>query len=217
MNSKKYSKKKILFFVLLLFILLISFFFLIRSLFPQKKVESFDLGGAISGGFNDLGNKIKGAGGSVGGGINDIKNQVRDIVNNELKNVLNKVKDVIVRPINALFYGITGIFVQIFNILKMIAYKITSLPSCMPFYLVDSIASSILGFIKYVVPGFIYDFFSNLYSWTLGIFVNWFLDLIGWTAADKKCYAFDINSEIYQMTLQTKNIGNSFASSFGKL
>jgi hypothetical protein len=56
-----------------------------------------------------------------------------------------------------------------------------------------------------------------LYSWTLGIFVNWFLNLIGWTEADRRCYAFNINSEISKMNQQTKNIGNSFTSSFGKL
>ena len=207
MNYKKDSKKKILFLVLLLFLLWIVFFFFIRILFPAKKVESFDLGGSISSGFNDVGNSIKGAGNSVGGGVTDMTNQIKRTVDSEIRNL-------VVKPFTSLFKGIGNIFVQLFGVLQAIADKIASLPSCMPFYLVDSMIASILGFIKYVVPGFIYDFFSNLYSWTLGIFVNWFLDLIGWTAADKKCYDFDVNSQISQMSRDAQDIGSSFASAF---
>jgi hypothetical protein len=68
-----------------------------------------------------------------------------------------------------------------------------------------------------IIPGFILSFFNTIYSWTLGIFVNWLLDVTGWNAADRKCYNFNVNSEIKKMNQDAQSIGRAFTSGFGNL
>ena len=203
------KKMKNHYFYLCIYLIVFVFLLLLYLAYIESKTkENFGIGD-ITGGLEKIA-------GDAGGGITDIKNQVRSIVNDQLKSFTGKLVNVIVQPIKGLVYGIGGIFISILNILILIGNKIASLPNCIPFYFVDSIIATVLGFFKYFLPGFIYDFFTNVYNWTLGIFVNWFLNLIGWTDADKKCYAFNIDSQVKKMNDAVKNIGRSFTSSFGK-
>ena len=138
-------------------------------------------------------------------------------VANAIANLAKQIGNAIVKPIIALFKGIGDIFVQIFTILQALANKIASLPGCIPFYMIDTCNSIFQNIIRRFIPGFILDFFNTIYNWTLGIFVKWFLNFIGWNDADQKCYNFNVNSEIQQMSKNLQNIGNAFTSSFGSI
>ena len=167
---------------------------------------------------NDLQNTI---GSQIMSTMKQIESTFNDLIVKKFISVFSQIGDIlkkgIIDPLMALFTGIGDIFVQIFNIIKMIGDKIISLPTCMPFYMVDSFFSFIIGMIKYVVPGFIFDFFNNIYQWTFGIVVNWFLDLIGWTDANQKCYSFNVDDEVSQMDQNLKDISNTFISGFGNI
>ena len=182
---------------------------------------------------NDIQNTLMGQ-------IDTMKTGIQDNLENEINNMTSEVtneinttliskftsfftrlgdifQNAIIQPILAFFMGIADIFVQLFNILKMIADKIGSLPSCIPFYIFDTITSFIISTIKKILPTFIFNFFNNLYNLTLGVIVIWILDFIGWTDADRRCYAFNTDSEISKMKDDTENIGNSFTSGFGDI
>ena len=160
--------------------------------------------------------------------VNQIDTMTTTVASNVNTTMVNKfgsvfaqigsiLKKGIVDPILAFFTGIVQIFVQLFNIIKTVADKIVSLPNCIPFYIFDATSSAIVGFFKNLLPSFMFDFFKNIYNWTLGIFVNWFWNFVGWDDADQRCYNFSIDSEISKMDQVTKDIGNSFKSGFGDI
>ena len=71
----------------------------------------------------------------------EVKKQTLDIVTVKLESVFIQIGDILndglVKPMLVLFKGIGEIFIQIFNILKMIAYKIISLPDCIMPYAIN--------------------------------------------------------------------------------
>jgi hypothetical protein len=150
-----------------------------------------------------------------------VGNNVNTTMTNKFTSVFSQMgtvlKNGIVNPILAFFIGIIGVFVQLFNIIKTIADKIASLPNCIPFYVFDTTSKMIVGFFKSFLPGFIFDFFNNIYQWTLGIFVNWFWNIVGWTDANQRCYNFNVDGEISKMNEATNNISNSFKAGFGDM
>lgn len=182
---------------------------------------------------NDIQNTLMGQIDTMKTGIqdnleNEINNMTSEVTNEINSTLISKFtsfftqlgdifQNAIIQPILAFFMGIGDIFVQLFNILKMIADKIGSLPTCIPFYIFDTITSFIISTIKKILPSFIFNFFNNLYNLTLGVIVIWILDFIGWTDADRRCYAFNTNTEISKMKDDTENIGNSFTSGFGHM
>ena len=167
---------------------------------------------------NELQNTI---GSQIMSAIKKIETTFNDLIVKKFISVFSQIGDIlkkgIIDPLMALFTGIGDIFLQIFNIIEMIGDKIISLPNCMPFYMVNGFFSFIIGMIKYVIPGFIFDFFNNIYQWTFGIIVNWFLDFFGWTEANNKCNAFNVDEEVSQMDENLKDISNTFISGFGNI
>jgi len=160
--------------------------------------------------------------------VKEVNTMTTTVANNVNTTMVNKfgsvftqmgaiLKKGIIDPLITLFKGIITVFVQLFNIIKTVADKIASLPTCIPFYVFDATSKMIVSFFKSFLPGFIFDFFKNIYNWTLGIFVNWFWNFVGWDDANQRCYNFNINSEISKMDQVTKNIGNSFKAGFGKI
>jgi hypothetical protein len=131
-----------------------------------------------------------------------------------LGNVLN---DGIIRPLTTLFTGLGSVFMQIFEILKKMGYKIVSLPGCILFYLINGTVSSILGFISWFIPSWIENPIAGIWNATFGKLLDWFLGLIGYTAASKKCYGFNVDEEIDNMNTSFKKIGDSFSKDFGRL
>ena len=188
---------------------------------------------ALNGIKNEIGNGVKS---QIKNATNELQNTIGSQIMSTMKQIESTFNDLIVKkfvsvftqlgdilkkgiidPLMALFTGIGDIFLQIFNIIKMIGDKIISLPTCMPFYMVNGFFSFMIGIIKYIVPGFIFDFFNNIYQWTFGIVINWVLDFIGWNDANRKCYAFNVDDEVSQMDQNLKDISNSFISGFGNI
>jgi len=188
---------------------------------------------ALNGIKNELANGIKS---QINNAIEQLKNTIGAQIMNAIKQIETTFNDLIVKkfvsvftqigdilkkgiidPLMALFNGIGGIFIQIFNIIQLIGDKIISLPNCMPFYMVNGFFSFIIEMIKYIVPGFIFDFFNNIYQWTFGIIINWFLDFFGWTEANRKCNSFNVDDEVSQMDQNLKDISNTFISGFGNI
>lgn len=150
-----------------------------------------------------------------------IVKETNDLVVNKIKGVfegLGKVLyDGIIKPLRALFVGIGDTFVQLFDILKKIGYKITSLPTCIIYFLINSTIGSINGFFSSITPNFIEKPIVAIWNATFGKLINWFLDLVGYNAASNKCYGFNVNEQIDNINANFKQIGDSFSKDFGKL
>lgn len=192
---------------------------------------------------NNLGKEVTNLGKNVSNGINQMEKTTTKAVN-QIDDKLNKFKEVvlkeandlvikkiqnlftglgnvlndgIVKPLTALFTGIGNIFVQIFEILKKIGYKIVSLPGCILFYLINGTVASILGFISWFIPSWIERPIAAIWNATFGKLLDWFLGLVGYTSASKKCYGFNVDEEIDKMNDNFKKIGKSFTKDFGRL
>jgi F0F1-type ATP synthase membrane subunit b/b' len=124
--------------------------------------------------------------------------------------------DAIVAPLRTLFAGLGNIIMQIFEILKQIGYKIVSLPGCILFYLINGTVSSILGIISAFIPSWIEKPIASIWNATFGKLIDWFLGVVGYKSASKKCYGFDVNEEIDKMNKSFKKIGDSFTKDFGR-
>lgn len=192
---------------------------------------------------NNLGKEVTNLGKTVSNGIkqaektttkavNQIDDKLKDFKNTVLKEandlVIKKIEnlftglgkvlnDGIVKPLIALFTGIGNIFMQLFEILKKMGYKIVSLPGCILFYLINGTVSSILGIISIFVPSWIERPIASIWNATFGKLIDWFLGLVGYTAASKKCYGFNVDEEIDNMNDSFKKIGKSFTKDFGRL
>jgi hypothetical protein len=147
--------------------------------------------------------------------------KTNDLVIKKIENLFtglgNVLNDGIIKPLTTLFTGLGSVFMQIFEILKKMGYKIVSLPGCILFYLINGTVSSILGFISWFIPSWIENPIAAIWNATFGKLLGWFLGLIGYTAASKKCYGFNVDEEIDNMNTSFKKIGDSFSKDFGRL
>lgn len=192
---------------------------------------------------NNLGKEVTSLGKTVSNGIKQVEktttktvNQIdkklesfektvlkkaNDLVITKIKNLFtglgNVLNDGIIKPLTAVFLGIGNIFVQLFEILKKIGYKIVSLPGCILFYLINGTVSSTLGFISWFIPSWIERPIAAIWNATFGKLLGWFLGVVGYTASSKKCYGFDVDEEIDKMNKTFKKIGESFNKNFGRL
>jgi len=139
--------------------------------------------------------------------------KIRDIFT-QIPKVLNTA---IVKPLIALFKGIGNIFIEVFNILKKIGYKIVSLPGCVIYYLINGTFGAITGFLSWVTPDFIEKPIASIWNATFGYIISWFLGWIGYTNASRKCYSFNVNEEIGGMNKQLQNISGAFTKNFGNI
>jgi Skp family chaperone for outer membrane proteins len=157
-----------------------------------------------------------------------ILGQVRALIKTLETKLLGKIKDVftqigrvlnnaIVKPLLALFKGIGNIFIEIFNILKKIGFKIVSLPGCIIYYLINGIIDAIFGFLSWITPNFIEKPIVAIWNATIGALISWFLDWMGFIESSRKCYSFNINEEIGGMNKQLKNIETAFTKNFGNI
>jgi len=153
--------------------------------------------------------------------LGEVKKTTVNIVTEKLTSVFKQIGDIfekgLINPIMVLFTGIGGIFVGIFGILREIGNKIVSLPGCMLTYFFTGIFNAIYSIYKYIIPQFIRNIVSKIYSVTLKYVVDWFLSLIGYTDSARRCYAFNVNGAIDKIEDNAKKIGNSFSSDFGRL
>ena len=141
---------------------------------------------------------------------------VLDKITNLFEGLGKVLYDAIVAPLRSLFAGLGSVFMQIFEILKQIGYKIVSLPGCILFYLINGTVSSILGIISIFIPSWIENPIVSIWNATFGKLIDWFLGVIGYTAASRKCYGFNVDEEIDKMNTSFKKIGDSFSKDFGR-
>lgn len=126
------------------------------------------------------------------------------------------MSDAIIDPFTTLFTGLGKVFNQVFGILKEIGNKIVSLPGCVPFYMIDAVSNTIEGISKSILPNFITNFFGLIYDYIFNPIISWFLNLFGYYDSKKKCYGFDVDSQLVEITDEFKRIGTSFTDGFGK-
>lgn len=191
---------------------------------------------------NNLGKEVGALGKKVGDGLKTIEKTTTkaiDQIDEKLKQVqktvldktealvIDKIKklfnglgsvlyDAIVHPLRTLFAGLGNIFNQIFGILRQIGYKIVSLPGCILFYLINGTVSSIMGIISWFVPSWIEKPIAAIWNATFGKLLDWFLGVVGYNDASRKCYGFDVDQEIDKINGSFKKIGDTFTKDFGK-
>ena len=150
---------------------------------------------------------------------NEIKKNTIDLITNKLTSIFSQIgnlfEDGIIKPFTALFEGLGNIFVQLFNIIKMIGNKIASLPSCSIVYGIKSCVDILYAFYKGITPSFLEGLLSPLYDYTFGIIFGFIGYLTGYSDAVKKCYGFNVNDELDKMNNNAKNIQKAFVSSWG--
>lgn len=139
----------------------------------------------------------------------------------KLKNIFvdigNILKKGIINPILAVFTGIGNIFMQVFNILKEIGNKIVSLPNCIFTYAIKSTIDTLYFLYDKIMPNFLQNIFSSIYYYSFRYLFNFIGYITGYTDSVKKCYGFNVSTEVDKMNSSLKNIQSSFKNDFGRL
>ena len=226
------------FYVLILFLLIIILINLLINLSPFNNYQSkkYREGFAIPG-LSDMSNtidKLVSVADDIPKEINNIKNDVSNSVNkveqvgntitNEIDDKLtfftqfgNILNDGLVNPIIVLFEGIGYMFLAIFDILKEIANKIISLPSCILIYMFGTIIDTLYAIYAYICPNFIRKYINYIYNIIIQPPIDFILKITGFSSTINKCYSFNVNSEINKMQNQFSKINTTFKNDFGKL
>lgn len=151
----------------------------------------------------------------------EIEQKTNDLVINKIKSFFDQLGNiltiVIVVPFKTLFIGLGDVFIQIFEILKMIGDKITSLPSCIHIYGTKTTVDSLQAFYRYIIPAFIRNIVTSIYNFLFKWLVDYLLRIFGYTGAVERCYGFDVNSKVNNMNNTFKNISRTFNDSFGNV
>lgn len=158
--------------------------------------------------------------GKMGKTINGLIKKIGSI-EKKIKNIFTQIPKVlnnsIVKPFLALFTGLGNVFVQLYNILKKIGYKIVSLPGCILYFIIGTTTSAVMRFISWLTPGWIERPISTIWKATFGKLLSWILKWIGYTDASRKCYAFNVDQEIDKMRNGFKKTAKAFKKGFGKV
>lgn len=196
-----------------------------------KQINSID--DKLTGKVNELGNKVNDNMQKIGKEIEkntvdklekmgkEIEKNTVDIFTNKLKSIFTQLGDIfnkgLVDPIITLFKGIGNIFVQIFGILEEIGNKIVQLPNCIFTYAIKSFIDTIYAIYSRIIPKAIRNPILTIYSYTLGIIVNFIAEITGYNDSVRKCYGFNVNSEINKINSNLNNINKTFKSDFGNI
>jgi hypothetical protein len=148
--------------------------------------------------------------------INVLKKEVFDRIAAIFAQIPGVLNNAIVNPLNTLFTGIKNIFLEIFKILRKIGFKIVSLPSCILYYFINGIVSSITGFLSWLTPSWIEKPVSAIWNATIGALLSWVLDFVGYNSALRKCIEFDVDENVNNMEIAANNIADAFTKDFGK-
>lgn len=151
----------------------------------------------------------------------EVEQKTNDLVINKIKSFFeqlgNILEIVIVVPFKTLFIGIGDIFLQLFEIIKMIGDKIVSLPNCIFTYGIKSFSDSVQSVYRYIIPSFIRNIITSIYNLLFKWLVDYLLRIFGYTASVERCYGFNVNEKVDKMNDTLKNISRTFNSSFGKV
>ena len=170
-------------------------------------------------------NKVEQVGNTITNEIDDkltsFLTKVENLVINKIKSFFtqfgNILNDGLVNPIIVLFEGIGYMFLAIFDILKEIANKIISLPSCILIYMFGTIIDTLYAIYAYICPNFIRKYINYIYNIIIQPPIDFILKITGFSSTINKCYSFNVNSEINKMKNQFSKINTTFKNDFGKL
>jgi hypothetical protein len=170
-------------------------------------------------------NKVEQVGNTITNEIDDkltsFLTKVENLVINKIKSFFtqfgNILNDGLVNPIIVLFEGIGYMFLAIFDILKEIANKIISLPSCILIYMFGTIIDTLYAIYAYICPNFIRKYINYIYNIIIQPPIDFILKITGFSSTINKCYSFNVNSEINKMQNQFSKINTTFKNDFGKL
>jgi predicted PurR-regulated permease PerM len=151
----------------------------------------------------------------------EIETKTNDLVINKIKSFFDQLGNIfeiaIVVPFKTLFVGLGDVFLQIFEIIKMIGDKIISLPSCIFIYGIKTFVDTVNKIYAYIIPSFIRNFITSIYNFLFKWLVDYMLKWIGYTGAVQRCYGFNVNDKVDNMNNTFKNISRTFNSSFGNV
>jgi hypothetical protein len=150
-----------------------------------------------------------------------IQENTINILTNKLKNIFIEIGNVlntgIIKPILAVFTGIGNIFIQIFNILKEIGNKIVSLPNCIFTYAIKSTIDTLNALYDRIFPKFLKNIFSSIYYYTFKYVFDFIGYITGYDDNVKRCYGFNVSSELGKINSNFDKIKSSFEKDFGRL
>lgn len=157
--------------------------------------------------------------------INDMGKEIEkktiNILTDKLKSIFTQIADMfnnaIIKPLLALFKGIGNIFVQIFNILKEISNKIVSLPNCIFTYAIKETVDSLNYIYNKIIPTFIRNILSFIYRYTFRYLFEFIGYITGYDNSVKKCYGFNVSTEVDNIKSNLNDIETAFTRDFGKL
>jgi hypothetical protein len=99
----------------------------------------------------------------------------------------------------------------------LIANKIVSLPKCITTYIVKETFDSLDSIYKKIMPGFFRNIISSIYNYTFVYFFDFIGNITGYNDNVKKCYGFNISTNIENISTNLTNISTTFKDDFGKL
>jgi flagellar hook-basal body complex protein FliE len=171
----------------------------------------------ISKEFNQLNNRVNNSFNEIKKVSEDLPKQIDNQVIGKFTSFFTQLGDIlnngIIKPMEALFIGLGNIFVEIFNIFKLIGNKIVSLPGCIFYYIFDGIFAAIYGIFTLLLPRFIIKWIIDPIVSVFSFFLDWF----GYTWASRRCRSFKVNEEVRKMNNQLLKINKSFNKDFGNL
>jgi len=151
----------------------------------------------------------------------EIEEKTNSLVIDKIKSFFDQLGNIfeiaIVVPFKTLFIGLGDVFLQIFEIIKMIGDKIVSLPSCIFVYGIKTFLNTVNTIYSYIIPSFIRNFVTAIYNFFFKWLVDYILKWIGYTGAVERCYGFNVNDKVDNMNNTFKNISRTFNSSFGNV
>jgi archaellum component FlaC len=171
-------------------------------------------------------NKVENVIGEAKDSVNQVKNELNQLDNKITNLVTVKIgsffkqlgdifEDGFVKPFKTLFESLGDIFIQLFNILKKIGYKIRSLPNCTIMYAIQSCINTFNAIYSAIMPDFLEKPLHLLYKYTLGIIVNFIAYIIGYNEYYEKCYGFNVEDEIDKMNKEAGDVRRAFIKGWG--
>jgi hypothetical protein len=150
-----------------------------------------------------------------------IETKIMDTLTVKIKSVFTQLGEIfndgLIKPILNLFVGIGNIFIQIFNILKQIGYKIGSLPNCITTYIIKETIDTSHAIYKRIMPNFLKNIISFVYKYTFGYIFDFIGYITGYNDSVDKCYNFNISTNVDKINSNLTDINSSFKKDFGRL
>jgi hypothetical protein len=151
----------------------------------------------------------------------EIEKKTINILTDKLKSIFTQLGDIfnkgLINPLLNLFVGIGNIFIQIFGILKQIGNKIVTLPGCIFTYAIKETIDTFEFLYNRIMPKFLKNIISFVYKYTLGYIFGFIGYITGYDDSIKKCYGFNVSTNVDKINSNMTDIYSSFKKDFGRL